>query len=430
MRQYYPLMPANGEQGPPDKEQGPPGPPDYKVYRSRPGLLSRLRAPDLATLRERLRGKGPVGPAPPGTDRKPGERAAPKERPERPLSRRVLIWVGIVALAWLALSLLAFAVSSQIQKGKLADMGDTLGGNPFMLGFPQTILVLGTDVRPSGLAATGEDTPDRCIEAAGQGETPPSTCSPYRADTIMLVRAGRFAFRKLSIPRDTFAAIPGQEAQKINAAYAFGGAKLEVQTVEQFLGIDVDQVAVVDFNGFRDFIDAIGGVTVEIDQKVCSEISGGAENGGFSLFLNPGEHDLNADQALSLTRTRSNLPADPQGNPCPPIDDLDRAQFQQDVLSGIKGRMTSITRLPYNFIKGPLIGWNAPKAFVSSMGMLNMPQFVLSAALGFSSKSEVLEPSTAGPFGSIAASQEECARAVRQFLGHDPPRTPGCSPAS
>ena len=104
--------------------------------------------------------------------------------------------------------------------------------------------------------------------------------------------------------------------------------------MEQFLGIDVDQVAVVDFNGFRDFIDAIGGVTVEIDQKVCSEISGGAENGGFSLFLNPGEHDLNADQALSLTRTRSNLPADPQGNPCPPIDDLDRAQFQQDVLRG------------------------------------------------------------------------------------------------
>ena len=49
--------------------------------------------------------------------------------------------------------------------------------------------------------------------------------------------------------------------------------------------------------------------------------------------------------------------------------------------------MTSITRLPYNFIKGPIIGWNAPKAFVSSMGMLTMPQFVLSAALGFSSKS-------------------------------------------
>ena len=298
MRQYYPLMPANGDQGPAGSEQGRPEPPDYKVYRSRPGLLSRLRSADLAKLRERLAAKGGPAPAPRRSRSGPGP---PKERPA---GRRVLKWVGIAALAWLALSLLAFAVSSQIQKGKLADMGDTLGGNPFMLGFPQTVLVLGTDVRPSGLAATGEDTPQKCIDAASEGETPPSSCTPYRADSIMLVRAGRFAFRKLSIPRDTFASIPGHDAQKINAAYAFGGAKLEVRTVEQFLGIEVDQVAVVDFGGFRDFIDAIGGVTVDIDTKVCSEISGGADQGGFSLFLDPGEHDLNADEALSLARTR------------------------------------------------------------------------------------------------------------------------------
>ena len=423
MRQYYPLMPADGDQGPADSKPGPPERPDYKVYRSRPGLLSRLRSPDLATLRERVRGKGPTGPTRPGAEKRT------TEPEERPTWRRALKWVGIAALAWLVLSFLAFAVSSQIQKGKLADMGDTLGGNPFMLGFPQTVLVLGTDVRPSGLAAPGEDTPQKCIDAAGEGKTPPSTCSPYRADTIMLVRAGRFAFRKLSIPRDTFASVPGHDAQKINGAYAFGGAKLEVKTVEQFLGIGIDQVAVVDFNGFRDFIDAIGGVTVDIDQKVCSEISGGAGNGGFSLFLDPGQHDLDADQALSLTRTRKNLPTDPQGDPCPPIDDLDRAKFQQDVLSGIKGRMTSVTRLPYNFIKGPIIGWNAPKAFVSSMGVLTMPQFVLSAALGFSSKSEVLEPAGPGPFGSLTVSQEECTRAVKRFLGHDPPQTPACSPA-
>jgi hypothetical protein len=150
IRQYYPLMPANGDQGPAGGEQGPPERPDYKVYRSRPGLLSRLRAPDLATLRERLRAKGPGRPSP---DEGPREPKAPKERPPW---RRVLKWVGIAALVWLALSLVAFAVSSQIQKGKLADMGNTLGGNPFMLGFPQTVLVLGTDVRPSGLAAPDE----------------------------------------------------------------------------------------------------------------------------------------------------------------------------------------------------------------------------------------------------------------------------------
>jgi LCP family protein required for cell wall assembly len=394
--------------------------PDYKVYKSRPGLLSRLRSPDLSKLRETARGKGPSKPG-----RTPGEKAPAPAGPQR----RWVRWVLFAVLGWILISFIAFAVSAQIQKGKLADMGDVLGGNPLMLAFPQTVLVLGTDVRPSGLSAPGEETPQKCIDAAGEGKTPPASCSPYRADTIMLVRAGRFAFRKLSIPRDTYASIPGHDAQKINAAYAFGGAKLEVQTVEQFLGIDVDQVAVLDFNGFRDFIDAIGGVTVDINTKVCSEISGGAGNGGFSLFLDPGKHDLDADEALSLARTRENVATDPQGNPCPPIDDLDRAQFQQDVLSGVKSRMTSITRLPYNFIKGPIIGWNAPKAFVSSMGVLTMPQFVLSAALGFSSKSEVLKPSGAGPLGSLSVSQDECAKAVKNFLGHSPDHTPPCSPS-
>ncbi len=90
--------------------------------------------------------------------------------------------------------------------------------------------------------------------------------------------------------------------------------------------------------------------------------------------------------------------------------------------------MTSITRLPYNFVKGPLIGWNAPKAFVSSMGMLTMPQFVFSAALGFS-RQRVPEARGTRAAGSLSVPQEECARAVKRFLGHDPPKTPACSPA-
>src|SRR5919204_6455553 len=106
MRQYYPLMPANGDQGPAGGEQGPPERPDYRVYRSRPGLLSRLRSPDLGTLRERLGGKGAAPATKP--EREPAERPAPAERP---LWRRILMWVGIAALAWIILSFLAFAVS-------------------------------------------------------------------------------------------------------------------------------------------------------------------------------------------------------------------------------------------------------------------------------------------------------------------------------
>src|SRR5215210_1531010 len=99
-------MPPADDPGRPER----PEPPDYKVYRSRPGLLSRLRKPDLGSLRERMRrGEG-----------------APGERPERgtagprPAWRRVLRWVAIGVLGWILISFLAFAISAQIQKFKLA----------------------------------------------------------------------------------------------------------------------------------------------------------------------------------------------------------------------------------------------------------------------------------------------------------------------
>jgi LCP family protein required for cell wall assembly len=380
--------------------------PDYTVYRSRPRLRDRFGKPDLEGLRERLR-RG-VG------------RGEKKEAPEteRPLWRRVAKWVGIAALAWILLSFLAFAVSAQLQKFKLADgAADALDGNPFMLVSPQNILVLGTDIRSGAFAGPEEAASKKCLEAAGEGRTAPEGCAGVRSDTIMVVRAGRGTFRKLSIPRDTLAEIPGRGADKINAAYAFGGAKLTIRTVENFLGIDIDQLAIVDFDGFRNFIDSLGGIEVDLPTDVCSNVS----NGAFNLNLDAGEHTLNGFEAITLARTRANSCGTGQFTG----SDLERAQFQQVIIDGIKGRLTSITRLPYNFIKGPIIGWNAPKAFVSSMGALTMPQLVLSAAIG-GSGSEVLQPQSLSD--PLIIPQEECQRKVEELLGGEPPRQPACSP--
>ncbi|MQA76117.1 MAG: hypothetical protein GEU88_17580 [Solirubrobacterales bacterium] len=88
--------------------------------------------------------------------------------------------------------------------------------------------------------------------------------------------------------------------------------------------------------------------------------------------------------------------------------------------------MTSITSLPMNFIKGPLIGWNAPKAMVSSMGALTMPQLVLSAATGSGGDTDVLKPSGTTGAGNLIVSPEECARAAEALIGGDPPREPNC----
>ena len=104
---------------------------------------------------------------------------------------------------------------------------------------------------------------------------------------------------------------------------------------------------------------------------------------------------------------------------------VERAQFQQLILDGIKGKLTSITALPMNFVKGPLIGWNAPKAMVSSMGALTMTQLVISAAIG-GGGTDVLEPSGTTAAGNLVVSPEECERAAETLLGEKPPREPNC----
>jgi LCP family protein required for cell wall assembly len=412
-------MPENGE-------QQPSGPPDYKVYRARKGLLGGLRKPDLSSLRER----GEQPPKLPGDgrpDREPPGRGRLPRLPRRG-SRRVLKWLGLAALGWILLSFLAFAISAQLQAFKLSgDAKSALHGNPMLLPSAQTILVLGTDARSPETEEPGAAPSEECFEQQSHGDTPHGECSvgQFRADTLMLIRAGGGAFRKLSIPRDVYAEIPGQSPQEINGAYAFGGAGAEIEAVEGFLGIEVDHVAIVDFTGFEDLIDAVGGVVVDVPQKICADISGGAGGGqgGSSLRLGKGDNTLDGEQALTYARIRKPSPCPGTGPSAYALgyDDFDRAKAQQAVISGIKGRLTDPLRVPYNFVKGPIIGWNAPKAFVSDMGFLTMPQLILAAAIGGDSEADVLcEGANAscgeGPAGSIEVPESERRRAVKELL--------------
>jgi LCP family protein required for cell wall assembly len=405
-----------------DGEQQPSGPPDYKVYRSRRGLISRLRKPDLSGLRERAPGR-PRLPGLPGRERQKGP------RPERPRVRRILKWVGLAALGWILLSFLAFAVSAQLQSFKLSgEAKSALHGNPFLLPSAQTILVLGTDARPPDTKEPGAPHKQKCFEQQSHGDAPHDGCEAgeYRADTLMLIRAGGGAFRKLSIPRDSYAEIPGQSPTKINAAYAFGGAKAEIEAVENFLEVEIDHVAIVDFTGFEDLIDAVGGVKVDVPHKICADISGGAGGGqgGFTLRLGKGENTLDGEKALIYSRIREPSPCPGPGPSAYTLgyEDIQREKAQQAVISGIKDRLTDPLRIPYNFIKGPIIGWDAPKAFVSDMGFFTMPQLILAAAIGGDSKADVLcgganADCPPGPEGSIEVPDSERRRAVKKLLG-------------
>ncbi|HET9592662.1 MAG TPA: LCP family protein, partial [Solirubrobacterales bacterium] len=216
-------MSSDGEQRPP---QPPESPPEYKVYRSRRGLFSRLKGGNLSGLRDRAR-------LPSWPRRKRDEPGAPPPERGRVTPGRVLKWVGLAALAWILISFVAFGVSAQIQSFKLSgEAGKALHGNPFLLPSAQTILVLGTDARPPDTNEPGAPHKKKCFEQQSHGDAPHDGCEAgeYRADTLMLIRAGGGTFRKLSIPRDTYAEIPGNAPTKINAAFAYGGAALQIKT--------------------------------------------------------------------------------------------------------------------------------------------------------------------------------------------------------
>ncbi|AVT29307.1 transcriptional regulator [Plantactinospora sp. BC1] len=113
----------------------------------------------------------------------------------------------------------------------------------------------------------------------GSDTRDPSNTGGSRSDTIILAHlpADRSSAQLVSIPRDTWVNVPkskdgkhGGRDAKINAAYAWGGIPLMVQTVEKFTGVRVDHVALVDFAGFKEIVDALGGVQITVEEGFTS----------------------------------------------------------------------------------------------------------------------------------------------------------------
>ncbi|HEU4976563.1 MAG TPA: LCP family protein [Baekduia sp.] len=394
--------------------QSPEPPPDYTKYRAAPRFLRRSRGGDGPALDD-LRALRPGAEPPPGGagdgsppvgDRRvygggrrgwgglPGRRGVPRPRPGRWLARitiwRVVKWLALAVIGWTALSLVVFLVSAQIQQGDLSGKVD-LGGAGFPLTSPNTILVLGSDVRPPDSKEPGAQT-------SGTG----------RSDSILLLRIGGGKNARLSIPRDTVVDIPGHGRDKINAAYAYGGPALAVQTIEQYLGLTINHLIEVNFQNFPDLIDAMGGIDYR-GACVVSRINGGYSNGGYTLRLPAGTSHLDGKQALALARTRH--------NDCNPSEsDLTRARRQQKILAAMKSRLIS----PWAFPRWPLIAWNTPKALRSDMSGPTLLGVLAAMATAGSPPTEILKPdgAEASPGGGIGlhVSDAEKQHAVQRFL--------------
>lgn len=156
-----------------------------------------------------------------------------------------------------------------------------------------------------------------------------------RADTIMLLYLNpeNASGSLLSIPRDTLVDIPGHGQDKINAAYAYGGEELMIKTVQDFIEADINHYITIDFQGFVDLIDALGGVDITIDRPLVDEKSG--------ANLSPGEHHLTGEQALAYTRSRSTE-----------LGDIGRIQRQQNLFRQLveqKLNMQYVSSVPHYF---------------------------------------------------------------------------------
>ena len=173
------------------------------------------------------------------------------------------------------------------------------------------VLVLGVDRRPNA----GED-------------------SLTRSDTIMLVRASPKTGRieSLSVPRDLLVEVESGVQDRINTAYVDGGVERAEAVMEGLTDISIDRHAIVDFGGFEDVVDALGGITVDVGQPIRIGIE------GHRIYIPAGRQKLNGLEALAYARYR--------GTPC---GDLDRIERQQQLVAALREQAlgwNTITRLP------------------------------------------------------------------------------------
>lgn len=152
-----------------------------------------------------------------------------------------------------------------------------------------------------------------------------------RSDTLFVVMfdSKTKAASLLSVPRDTRVRIEGHGWDKINHAYAYGGQKLTQKTVEELLGIKVNNYVMVDFKGFEGLVDAIGGIDIDVEKDMYYHDTWD----GFTVDLKKGRQHLNGKTAIQYVRFR-----DEEG-------DIGRIRRQQHFLMAVYDKITSADML-------------------------------------------------------------------------------------
>ncbi|WP_460722677.1 LCP family protein [Nocardia heshunensis] len=264
----------------------------------------------------------PPPPPPPGTRRRGGDRPPRGSRPRK--KRHWFRWILSLLLVLLLLPVAAaIYVDTHLTRiDALANYSGRVGDTP-----GTNWLLVGSDSR-AGLSKEQEQQLSTGDASDVEGE---------RTDTIILVhipKSGRPTL--VSMPRDSYVSIPGVGKDKLNAAFAVGGANLLVKTVEGATGLHIDHYAQIGFGGFANIVDAVGGIQMCLDSPMNDPLAG--------INLPAGCQTLSGPEALGFVRSRAT-----------PRADLDRMLNQRKFLSALLKKAASPSTLVNPFRSWPLV---------------------------------------------------------------------------
>jgi LCP family protein required for cell wall assembly len=313
----------------------------YRVYRGgrQKGKVPLQTRPTRAPARADRDGAAYPGPGP----------VKPKRRWTR--WRTVGLVVGLLVLlliVWGVASYLALRSGVKDANKRLPPgTAETLTHqNSLMLSTPTNILVLGTD---------------HANQPGHEGQ---------RSDSIMVIRTdpSRHRVVYLSIPRDLRVPIQGVGDTKINAAMQAGGAPLAVKTISSYTGLSINHVIVVDFAQFKDVIDALGGITVNVPERIISKFDCPLKTNAQCATWKgwrfaKGVQHMDGRRALIYSRVRKN-----ELNPGD--TDITRTEHQQDVLQAVLHKMTSLS----NLISLPFDGSKLAKPLATDLSTWQLMQ--------------------------------------------------------
>ncbi len=314
----------------------------YRVYRGgrQKGKVPLQARPARASARARKEdGSAYPGPGP------------IKQRRKWSLRRRLgiaALVILVLIVIWAVASYLSFRSGVEAANKRLpAGTTEALDHqNSLILSSPTDILLLGTDHANQ----PGHET--------------------QHSDSIMLIRTDPSLHRVvyLSIPRDLRATIPGVGDTRINAAMQSGGPPLAIKTIRSYTGLAVNHVIIVDFSQFKDVIDALGGITVDVPERIVSKfdcpLKTNAECDRWRGWrFAKGPQHMSGKRALIYSRVRKNLlnPGD---------TDITRTEHQQDVLRAMLRKMTGFSTL----VKRPFIGAKLAKPLATDLSALQFMQ--------------------------------------------------------